>query len=710
MKKIFAFFVICIILFSLTFVIAQDDVTTPTDTGISSTDNSQPTTIPTDAQTPTDIESQTATPQEIQPAIEFNKEPGLTPDSALYFIDNFVEGISVGDNPEKALDAREEKIAEAIVMVEEGKTQEAQQVLNKALQYGDIVEKEASPEMRQKIEESTQQVQNVLGDLKEQAQNKNMGIGNNFDENIAKEKTIGTASELAAKIGELCNALAKLDPLQYADTCKSGDNSPKWIREQDKQLTKEQEQQAKIFFGKLSQCFENPEKCDCKGMGVQSFQDLCIEKSSLAIKCKNGDENSCSEMNSGTDPAELLPDYLISTFKQVEKKYMKSQFDMYIPPECSQSGAKTAEECSKVMFQLGAPQECLAAGYTGKSAEDEVKCKNLMFTKNAPQECVNAGINPGDSDAPRKCAKLMFTKNAPQECVNAGITGEGSNDDKKCRELMQGQGMQQGQQMAPKFNKNCNSITETNEKIKCYEEFYNNAQVNFREDFVQGISSEGQKCPDGICDEFEKANPYACPVDCGQAGGQGCQSQQQIESLTQDCKNRGEDARIENRGGCPWVVCISNQISQQTRQVQQVQQQDFNPYGSYNPYVKEDRFGQKCPDGVCDNAEKADPYLCPTDCGGAPRQTQQPQQNIQQPPQQPEGCEGLAPDCGPNSPPSCQNGNWVCPSTQTPLPGEQPPQEPITPPAPAPSPTPSTEPAPTTGAAIFWNYYYGNKA
>lgn len=24
-----------------------------------------------------------------------------------------------------------------------------------------------------------------------------------------------------------------------------------------------------------------------------------------------------------------------------------------------------------------------------------------------------------------------------------------------------------------------------------------------------------QKCPDGICDEFEKANPNACPQDCG---------------------------------------------------------------------------------------------------------------------------------------------------------------------------------------------------
>jgi len=664
MKKFFVFFAISIILFSLTFVIAQDEATTTTDAGEQ---------IQTDTETQNsgdDNSIQTQEQTETQQTTEFNKDPGLTPDSSLYFIDNFVEGISVRNNPKRALDAREEKIAEAIVMVEEGKTQEAQQVLDKALQYGDVVEREASPEMRQRIEESTQQVQNVLEVLKEQAQNQNMNLGNNFDENIAKEKNIGTASELAAKIGELCNALAKLDPLQYADTCKSMDNSPKWIQEQDKQLTKEQEQQAKIFFDKLSQCFETPEKCDCKGMGVQSFEDHCIEKSSLVIKCKQGDEDSCNEMQSGTDPTELLPDYLIPTFKKVESKYMKAEFDRYMPKECAQAGAKTAEECNKIMFQLGAPKECLEAGFSGKSREDEIKCRELMFTQNAPQECVNAGINSGDSDAPRKCAKLMFTKNAPQECINSGITGEGSNDDKKCRQLMEGQGMQQGQQqMAPKFNRNCNAITDTSEKVKCYEEFYNNAQVQVRE-------------------EFRTYAPGTGPNE------QGCQSQQQIENLKQDCKNKGEDARVENRGGCPWVICIGgeSQKQMQPQQTQQAQQQ-FNPYGSYNPYVKEDRFGQKCPDGVCDEFEKANPYACPVDCGGAgmqppPVERYEPpreEYNQQQPPQgeyqPPEGQQ--PPITSPETTPS------TTPSTES---------------------TPSTEPAPTTGAAIFWNYYYGNKA
>ena len=67
---------------------------------------------------------------------------------------------------------------------------------------------------------------------------------------------------------------------------------------------------------------------------------------------------------------------------------------------------------------------------------------------------------------------------------------------------------------------------------------------------------------------------------------------------------------------------------QQTQQTQQ-----FNPYGSYNPYVKEDRYGQKCPDGICDEFERANAYACPVDCGGQVEQ-RQPIERYDEPPRQ----------------------------------------------------------------------------
>ncbi|PIN87991.1 hypothetical protein COV12_00835, partial [Candidatus Woesearchaeota archaeon CG10_big_fil_rev_8_21_14_0_10_32_24] len=311
--------------------------------------------------------------ESINEEINFDVDPGTTPDSPFYFVDDFAEKISVGDDPEKALEYKEEKIAEAKAMVDKGKPEEAQKVLDRALEYSEIIEKEVSPEIRNRIEESSTMVQGAINTMRMKTEGEEWGgVNERFDENIEKEKSIETAVELSAKIKELCETLAKLDPLQYSDSCKSGDDSPRWMREQDKELSAEQEGQAKIFFEKLSQCFENPGECDCQGMGVQSFEDFCVEKSSFALKCDAGDENACQNLESGSDPTELLPDYLISTFKEVERKYSKSQFDNYAPQECVEAGVKSPEECSKIMFEINAPQECLDAGLTGESKGDEI--------------------------------------------------------------------------------------------------------------------------------------------------------------------------------------------------------------------------------------------------------------------------------------------------------------------------------------------------
>lgn len=703
MKKIIFLFIF--ILFSLAIVIAEEN---PVNSEAGGSQSNPVVSSPSQTDSSGTVITETTTNQESsenkdvgekvsEEKVELKAKPGITPDNPLYFVKDAYQRITVGDDPEKALDYKEQKIAEAEVMVERGKPEQAEKVLDRSLQYSDIIEKEASPEMKDKVQESGAAVENAIKNMEEKTNgNEWKNVREKFDKTLKKEKEIGTAAELAAKINELCESLANLDPLQYADTCKSKDNSPKWMKEQDKQLTAEQEKQAKFFFEKLSQCFESPENCDCKGMEVQKFEDFCLEKIKLAMKCKQGDESVCKEVQSGSDPTDLLPDYLVPVLNQVQGKYTKAQYNMYMPEECTKQRAKTPEECSKIMFRLDAPKECIDAGLTGKTKEDEIKCEKIMFEKNTPKECLDAGISSSDSDAPRKCAKIMFMQRSPQACIDAGITGEGRDDENKCRQLTQKSGNQENNNYAQKFNRDCNKIQDSNEKIKCYEEFYNNAQVQFKEDFVKRevidrnteevITTEEEnarkQCRDKGMDtilEYENGKRIIICVEKGQTGMSGgrCQSQDETEKLKQDCKSRGQDAQVENRGGCPWVICIgenyrgdyapgtgSNQYQQPSNKMNQQQ-------------PSQNTGGIKCPDGVCDNYEKMNPWACPEDCGGTrqpgnqqqPGNYQQPQNRIDQPQQpnqnQQNFCSGQAPSCAPNGAPYCQNGNWICPQAPT---------------------------------------------
>lgn len=165
----------------------------------------------------------------------FDVDAGSTPDDFFYFVDDFVEGVFIGDNPERALDYKEEKIAEAIVMVEEGMPEEAEKVLEKAKEYNEIIEAEVTPELEERIEESSIQVQTVLLEIEEELAGEEgwEKVIEKVTDTFEDESKIRTASEIAAKINELCAELAELDPIQYARTCKTGADAPKWMRERD---------------------------------------------------------------------------------------------------------------------------------------------------------------------------------------------------------------------------------------------------------------------------------------------------------------------------------------------------------------------------------------------------------------------------------------------------------------------------------------------
>ena len=281
-------------------------------------------------------------------------DPGILPDSPFYVIDTFLEERLVGNNPERALEYREEKIAEASVMAEEKKAEEAKIALEHASEYRQILEKEVTPDMEQQAKESSAAATEVLKEIS----NDLPELEEDVQDHLEEEKRVALAAEVSTKIKDLCSTLAKLDPVAYAQTCKTSEDSPQWQQQEDEELTDEQEQQAKLFFEKMTQCSNDPEHCDCKGMGVKSFEDLCIKGSTAMAGCKKGDQDACQRMEelSRTDMKDYLPEYLRKAmftqehqFTQAREHRAEQDYVEFGPGPCKDAGIKTVKECHKYM-------------------------------------------------------------------------------------------------------------------------------------------------------------------------------------------------------------------------------------------------------------------------------------------------------------------------------------------------------------------------
>ena len=396
--------------------------------------------------------------------VELQQGSGLiTPDDFFYFLENFIETVLVGDNPETALNYKEEKIAEFKRMIEEGKADAAKKALAKAEVYADIVEREVSPDLEQRARESSKAVKETLQEVTEGLEGEEWeDIRKAVEEHEEKEDDIAKAAKISAKIKELCEELSTVDPLEYAKVCKTEEDDPEWHRKLDKELTEEQKKEAEQFFRTMSKCLENPRECPCEEFTITKFAEVCSEIAPLAAACEfDGDEEACNKMDSFPDPIDLLPPHLQEAMWAVEEKYRESEFEHHIPQECKEAGATTQDACMKIMFKTHAPPECQEALERGEidpenereareacekimfleyapeecieaGLTDHHECEKLMFKLNAPEECLEAGIDPTDRRAWDKCNVITFKSNAPQECLDAGLTGEGRNDGKKC--------------------------------------------------------------------------------------------------------------------------------------------------------------------------------------------------------------------------------------------------------------------------------------
>ena len=395
-----------------------------------------------------DVESETLSVESISADIysdikevKLQESAGITPDSMFYFVEDFLEGLQ-SDNPDMALQYKEEKIAEVREMIKAGKIGPAKKALQRAGKYGKILQKEVTPELQLRARESSKAVKNVLQDLEDDIDklegNEDVSSTDMVEVRVLVEEQneqqdkIALAAQSSSRISELCKQLAELDPLEYSNVCKTDDDAPKWKQNLDRELTATQKKEAKEFFSVMSECFRNPNACRCDDISIIPFAEKCKVIAPLAAKCEKGDEDACNEMESIEDPMDLLPDYLRDVMEDLEDDYGDSKHDLHVPKECAEAGATDRKSCSKIMFKLHAPEECVKAAEAGKinmKNEREAKkaCEKIMFEIDAPEECIKAGINDR-----KKCDQYIFRLDAPEECLELGITGEGRDDWKRC--------------------------------------------------------------------------------------------------------------------------------------------------------------------------------------------------------------------------------------------------------------------------------------
>ena len=355
-------------------------------------------------------------------------DPGILPDSPFYVVDQFFEETFVNDDPEKALAYREEKIAEAQAMAEQDEAEYTEEALEHADEYADILEQEVTPELESEVEDSSVDVEEALTSILEKLPE----INDEVDRHLEKDKKILLAADVAAKIKELCHTLSSLDPLLYAQTCQADEHAPAWLKKQHQELSKEQKEHAKLFASKLKQCFKTPENCDCKGMGVTSFEEICERESSREAKCRAGDAPACQESVTEFNPAKYLPDYLLPVIADMEKEMREGEEfkegEQFLPPVCTEAGLTTREDCAKLMREKFLPEACKQAGATTPEACAEIM-KNTM---------------PEDRGRPERIEE---------------------------------------------FGRDCHAL-ETEEKIRCFEEFYEKARGKYGEQFDQKYEEE----------------------------------------------------------------------------------------------------------------------------------------------------------------------------------------------------------------------------
>ncbi len=387
--------------------------------------------------------------------------PGVLPDSPIYFADKAIDNLRVNLAPEEgkalvAIEVHNERIAEAeeLVETEEIEPQYIEEAISEAEKNIKIVQEEIIPEVNEEVKDSTKISVEVLTDIKEKVPEEALArIENAINRQIVEEKKTEITAEITSKVNQLCTELIELVGLEKAieqePRCNPDfENSPKWLKRKVSTDYKDFDDAAKQkFFEEMSICFNDPRECRCNEIPIKSFSNTCHKIIPNVIKCQfEQDEQACStveEISKNTQEMfEELPVDLRIELEEFFRSKEEEAFENFAPRECVEAGATTKEACMQIMINKYMPQECKDAGATTREACEEImiekygsgafgqvpsecsqdgkfigaeECQRIMLEKYLPAECKDAGAFTRES-----CEAIMISKYAPPECIKDG--------------------------------------------------------------------------------------------------------------------------------------------------------------------------------------------------------------------------------------------------------------------------------------------------
>ncbi len=358
---------------------------------------------------------------------------GVTPDSPLYIFDKVVDEVQLRlasgeEKTKKALEIKEERLAEAAVMIGKNDSKGAVSALELAKKATQTAQDDIAPELEKETNEKVRKAAKLLSGLQEKLPDQGWeGVEKAIDGQLSEEEKVRVSLLVAKSRLSYCDTLAKQDfDLMKQDELCQIEKAPGWLKErvEGEFQTREESAKRQIVYA-VSKCIIDPKKCDCSEIPVSKHSQDCEVKKALAIKCEyENDNNACAELGSQSVEG-LLPEFIgendKATVLEALRQKEQEMFDKIKPPECE--AVDDMSECFKIMKELyGTPIQC--EGLTDDECMEFIKRNPPTEKPNLPPECAEAGVQK-----PVDCAEHMFNKyGKPPQCEGL--------DTKECMKLM----------------------------------------------------------------------------------------------------------------------------------------------------------------------------------------------------------------------------------------------------------------------------------